>query len=392
MAHIVLIATADWDHPLWTNKQHVACELSNQGHKVLYVESLGIRSPNNTSKDFNRILKRIIKGFLPPRNVFKNIWVWSPLVIPGSSKGISLLINKIIIRTGIKIALFSIGLKYDWFWTYNPLILKFINIKRFSKTIYHAVDAIQEQPNMPKKFIQTEEINLCKNVDQVFVTSPAIEKKLQPYARKIKYQPNCCDYDHFSKALNIKSNFIPKDILGISKPIIGFFGALTNYKLDFKLISDLASIHPDWNFVFIGPLSEGEKRTNTSLLVNKDNIHLMGFRKYNQLPYYCARFDIGWLPLNLNLYTQSMFPMKFFEYLASGLPVVSTCIDSLSSFHQEALLCDQTVDSFSQAIKLTLAGQCPNLRDRLELARKYTYKSRTLEMINDINKISPYFN
>ena len=64
MAHIVLISTADWDHPLWTNKQHVACSLADLGHSVLYVESLGIRPANTSSKDLLRIMKRIIKGLL----------------------------------------------------------------------------------------------------------------------------------------------------------------------------------------------------------------------------------------------------------------------------------------------------------------------------------------
>ena len=83
-----------------------------------------------------------------------------------------------------------------------------------------------------------------------------------------------------------------------------------------------------------------------------------------------------------------MFPMKFFEYLAAGLPVVSTAIDSLTSFNKEALLCDASVESHSNALKVSLSGQTAELENRLELARNNTYESRTLRMIREISKIN----
>ena len=388
MAHIVLISTADWDHPLWTNKQHVACCLSDLGHSVLYVESLGMRPANTSSKDLLRIFKRIIKGFRTPKKVYKNIWVWSPIVIPGASNRIILDVNRKIISIGLRINLLIIGLRYDWLWTYNPLIRRFLNIQIFSKTIYHAVDAIQEQPNMPKLLIEKEERKLCQLVDYVFATSPQIESSLSPYSKRIRYDPNCCDYNHFSKAIEISNENIPNDLLEISSPRIGFIGAISSYKLDFNLISDVALRNPNWNFVFIGPTSEGEAFTDLSLMKKRKNIYFLGYKSYSQLPYYCAGIDIAWLPLQINSYTQSMFPMKFFEYLAAGLPVVSTAINSLTSFSAEALLCNSSVEAHSFALKTSLSGETASLKNRLELAKNHTYHSRTIRMIEEITKIN----
>ena len=75
-----------------------------------------------------------------------------------------------------------------------------------------------------------------------------------------------------------------------------------------------------------------QPKGRSNLIKELGNVHLLGYRSYSELPAYCAGFDVAWLPLQMNAYTHSMFPMKFFEYLASGLPVVSTSIDSLSSF------------------------------------------------------------
>ena len=80
--YILMLSTADWDNPFWTNKQHVALELSLQGHKVLYVDSLGLRPPSINKSDFTRIFRRLLKGLRFPRRINENLWVWSPIVIP----------------------------------------------------------------------------------------------------------------------------------------------------------------------------------------------------------------------------------------------------------------------------------------------------------------------
>ncbi|HHT1096702.1 TPA: glycosyltransferase, partial [Enterobacter hormaechei] len=66
---IVVLSTADWDNPFWTNKQHVALELANRGHRVLYIESLGLRRPSVNKKDLSRIFRRVLKAIKAPRKV-----------------------------------------------------------------------------------------------------------------------------------------------------------------------------------------------------------------------------------------------------------------------------------------------------------------------------------
>src|SRR3990167_9929766 len=78
----ILFATADWDAPYWTNKQHTACYLANLGLRVLYVESMGLRPPSINRKDIHRIWQRLKKGFKSPHAAQHNIWVFSPLIIP----------------------------------------------------------------------------------------------------------------------------------------------------------------------------------------------------------------------------------------------------------------------------------------------------------------------
>ena len=381
MADVVLLATADWDHPLWTNKQHVAVALAAEGHRVLYVESLGLRPAQATARDLSRILKRLRRGLRGPRRVRPGIWVWSPLVWPGGSTGLTLMLNRLSLSFGLRIALLSLRFRRPWLWTYNPLTATLLSLRPFPRRIYHAVDAVQEQPCMPSFRIEQAERHLCGLMDQVFVTSPQLERQLTPWSRRIRFDPNVADQAHFSQAITLPPEALPEDLAAIPGPRIGFIGAVSSYKLDFALVAAVARAHPHWQFVFVGPTGEGEPQTDTTLLRRERNIHLLGARPYDQLPAYCSGFSCGWLPLRLTPYTQAMFPMKFFEYLAAGLPVVATAIDALGQFADASLLCPPDPEAFAAALELALAGRGPERTIRLALAAQHTYTARTRRML-----------
>ena len=384
MADIVLLSTADWDHPLWTNKQHVACALAAEGERVLYVESLGLRSVQVKSQDFRRILRRLFLGLRFLRSVRPGIWVLSPLVLPGGSHGLALRLNRLMVRFSVSLACWLLRFRSPWLWTYNPLTLLYLPLKGFALSIYHAVDAVQEQPCMPKSLIESQESRLCRSVDQVFTTSPYLAEQLARHTDRICYEPNVADRDHFSVALALRQDpaFVaPDGLAGIPEPRIGFVGAISSYKLDFGLVRAVALRHPEWQFVFIGPQSEGEPSTDLSKLCGLTNVHWLGPKPYSQLPRFLAAFQCAWLPLQCNAYTRAMFPMKFFEYLFAGLPVVSTRIHALRSFEAICSLSSPDPLEFSQQLQRVLRGEGSGLEKRLSEIEGYTYAGRTRRML-----------
>ena len=384
MADIVLLSTADWDHPLWTNKQHVACALAAEGERVLYVESLGLRSVQVKSQDFRRILRRLLLGLRFLRSVRPGIWVLSPLVLPGGSHGLALRLNRLMVRFSVSLACWLLRFRSPWLWTYNPLTLLYLPLNGFALSIYHAVDAVQEQPCMPTSLIESQESRLCRSVDQVFTTSPYLAEQLARHTNRICYEPNVADRDHFSVALALRQDpaFVaPEGLAEIPQPRIGFVGAISSYKLDFGLIRAVALRHPEWQFVFIGPQSEGEPSTDLSELCGLTNVHWLGPKPYSQLPRFLAAFQCAWLPLQCNAYTRAMFPMKFFEYLFAGLPVVSTRIHALRSFEAICSLCSPDPLEFSQQLQRVLRGEGAGLEKRLSGIEGYTYAGRTRRML-----------
>lgn len=391
MADFVVLATADWDHPLWTNKQHTAQALVAEGHRVLYVESLGLRPPRVGAADRTRILRRLRRMVQPPRRRQQRLWVWSPPVLPGGNQGLALAFNRLALQLGLTIVRRLLGFQQPLLWTYNPLTLLYLDLKQFSGSIYHCVDRIQDQPGMPFDVIELNEALLSQAVDVVFVTSPELEMLHRHRNTRTFLFGNVADHDHFSTArLGGAGTPLPCPAALATRcgPRLLFMGAIDAYKLDLDMLTALASRHPEWEFVLIGPVGECDPSTDVSALQACSNVQLVGSVAYSDLPSWLAHADVALLPLQVNGYTRHMFPMKFFEYLSSGLPVVATAIPSLQSHRDVALLCSPDVASFEQAIGLALRGEGPDLQQRLQRASTQTYQARTEKMLTLLKKIS----
>ena len=333
----IIFSTADWDNPFWTNKQHMAKTFEKHGHKVIYVDSLGIRKPKVDKRDFFRILKRFKSLFKPYTKVSENIWVVSPFVIPFHKIFIIKKFNDIFLSMVIKFLIFFLNFKEYIIWTYSPVSDSVIDKFTPINTIYHCVDDLSALPNVDKENLKKRERNLISKSDYIFTTSKNLFEEIIPYNKNTFYQNNVCDYDHFSKAKN--PNFeLPEDLKEIKGPIIIFVGAISSYKVNFELLSNLASKHPQWNFFMIGQIGEGQPETNISLLEKNKNIHMIGPKYYKDIPMYLHFSDVAIIPANINDYTKSMFPMKFFEYLSSGIQVVSTNLDSLKDYQNIAFI------------------------------------------------------
>jgi glycosyltransferase involved in cell wall biosynthesis len=244
---------------------------------------------------------------------------------------------------------------------------------------------MKTQPGMPSKAIANGEIKLATQADLIFTTAPNLQAFYKGFNPNTFFYPNVADFDHFSSALAAETH-VPDDINALARPIIGFVGAISSYKLDFGLIATLAQCHPKWSFVFIGEVGEGDPFTDASLLEALPNLQILGGRPYASLPGYLKAVDVAILPCLINDYTRSMFPMKFFEYLASGRPVVSTKIPALSAYGQVAALCSDPTE-FAEAIRAALTGKVPALELRLAAAREHTYDIRTARMWERVGEV-----
>jgi glycosyltransferase involved in cell wall biosynthesis len=295
------------------------------------------------------------------------------------------MVNRLLFRGGLGLWLRLFRFKREWLWTYSPLTTEFIDHSSYELCVYHCVDEIKAQPGMPVELLERAEEKLARSADVIFTTSPLLTESRRRWNSNTHYLSNVADYAHFNRALSAETT-LPQDLLEIPSPRLGFIGAISRYKMNFELLREIAERRPDWSIVLVGEVGEGDPWTDSEVLRGLPNLHLLGPRPYNALPAYLKGMDVALLPNSINEYTDSMFPMKFFEYLASGRPVVSVALKALKDFGDVAFLSDSN-SRFITNIERALAGEGAPLARRLEISREYTYEARTSRMLSIIGSL-----
>ena len=378
---ILLLSTADWDNPFWTNKQHVARELARRGHTVIYVESLGLRRPTAGRRDLARLWRRFLRGLRHARRVEDRIWVCAPLVLPLHGWPAVAALNRALLRGSLAAAQRRAQVRPRLLWTYSPLTLQALDVEGFDFILYHAVDDIAAQPGMPAEVIAAAEQALAQRADMVFTTSPALQQRHAVSNLHTRFLPNVADYAHFAGAQTLAPT---ADLHALARPRIGFVGAVSAYKLDIPLLIAVARLRPGYSFVLIGQVGEGDPATDVAALTSEPNLHLLGPRPYAELPACLAGFDVALLPCPITPYTRAMFPMKFFEYLAAGLPVVSTRLPALEAYATLFHVADDA-PAFAAAIDAALAGEGASREARQATAKAQTWEIRTAAMLEAVD-------
>jgi glycosyltransferase involved in cell wall biosynthesis len=161
------------------------------------------------------------------------------------------------------------------------------------------------------------------------------------------------------------------DFLG-DKPIIGYFGAISDW-FDVDLIAYCARIRPKYNFVLIGSTFGAD----TNKIEYLENVFLLGERAYQSLPGYLAYFDVCLIPFKLIPLTMATNPVKFYEYLSSGKPVVSVRLPELIEYADCCYLADNAEEFVAQIDEAYQSKDDLELKNmRLELARNNSWDSR----------------
>ena len=372
---IVCIGTAEWRSTLWTNQQHLMSRLA-RANRVVYTESLGLRRPTMAGRDIGRIVRRLGDGLRGPRRL-DGVWVVSPLVIPSHSRAAVRRLNHTLLRGALGVAARKARLERPMLWAYNPHAHELIDALRPSLVIYHCVDDIAAQEGVDESSFAAAERALIARADLVLVSARPLEKRMHDLgAGRVAYLPNVADVDHFADAEGLPE---PDAMRRLPRPRLLFAGAVAAKKLDVPLLANLALRHPDWSLVLLGPAGEGDPRGDLAALRSRPNVTFAGPTSFKNLPAWIGAADVCLIPYAHNRYTASVFPMKVYEYLAAGRPVVSTRLPALRGV-EGVTFADGLVD-FERAVHTALSNDSQHQRrERRELARSHSWEARVEEI------------
>lgn len=368
--HIICISSIDWD-PIWTRKQQIMSRLP-KSNTILYIEPpITLLSP---LKD-RTTLNKWVMWFKGMRRIKDNIYLYSsPVILPFGNK--SRLINKINqwwLSLFVKNTVLRLNLKNPIVWTYMPNSVDLVDkLPNHKLLVYDCVDEHTEYTGLINKALVTEmERQLMNHCDLVFVTAQGLYNTKKEFSREIYFLPNAADVEHFMKA-QAPSTVIPDDISAIPGPIVGFVGVIQDW-IDLDLVEEAALAHPEWSFVMIGPVAAG---IDTSCLKSLPNVIFLGRKEVKDLPNYIKAFDVCINPFKINELTDKVSPLKFYEYLASGKPIVSVNMPGVSEFSDVVEISNNSKE-FITGIENALTDETPaKLHARLKKARENSWDSR----------------
>ncbi len=368
---IVCVGFAEWTTALQTNQHHLMKRLARE-NRVLFVESLGLRRPQLAGRDLRRIALRLRTGLRGAREV-DGLHVLSPLVLPLHSSALVRALNRRLLGMFVRRATRRLGMSRPILWAYVPQAESLLDALHPELVVYHCVDDIAAQPGVDAASFRAAEKRFAARADLVLASAPALAERLRSICANVLYAPNVADTALFATAL--QEGPIDPALAALPRPRIVFTGAIVATKLDFDLLVGLARAHRDWSFALVGPIGPGDPSTDVSSLRAEPNLHLLGARSYGQLPSVLRGADAALIPYARNQLTSSIFPMKVYEYLAAGLPVVATPLPSLADVAE--LSCAESAEGMAALLEDTLARDSPERRaERSRAASAHSWERR----------------
>jgi glycosyltransferase involved in cell wall biosynthesis len=235
-------------------------------------------------------------------------------------------------------------------WYYSPMMRPIGRNIYHNVCVYDCMDELSAFKDAPPQ-LRLLERELLQDADLVFTGGVSLYQAKRDLHSDVHAFPSSIDRQHFEAA---KSSGIqePADQAGIAHPRIGFFGVIDE-RMDLELVRDLAQLRPDIQFVMLGPVVKIQERS----LPRLSNLHWLGQKNYRDLPSYLAFWDAGFMPFAINDSTRYISPTKTPEFLAAGIPVVSSAITDVVRPYGENNLVEiaNSAQEFSESIDRLIA-------------------------------------
>jgi glycosyltransferase involved in cell wall biosynthesis len=373
----ILCFSHDWTgDPL--SKTHLM-RLLARDNRILWVNSIGYRTPSVGSKaDLGRAWKKLVQAWQPMREVEPNLFVLNPLAIPAYGSSWARAINRVWLRGQVRKAMRRLHFRRPINWVFNPSAAVIAGSLGEEIVIYHCVDEYTAFSGVQSQAIADLEEDLLRKSDLVIVSAELLRESKQQVNPRTVLVRHGVEFGHIRKSLDPATK-VPEEVAHLPRPIIGFFGLIADW-VDTDIMAQVAKKYPHGSLVVLGKAT-----TDVSELKKIPNVHMLGRKPYSELPNYSKAFDVALNPFRINKLTLNANPLKVREYLAAGLPVVSTNIPEVAVLGQCRIADSPT--AFLEEVEEALKDPGPKI-ERSDSIRAESWEARLEEIGDHLKSLS----
>jgi glycosyltransferase involved in cell wall biosynthesis len=381
---IVCVSSLDWG-AMWTSKQQIMHRLART-NRVLYVEEpVTMLAPLKVLSRWSRWSAAVPRL----RRINAGLWTLTPppLLPFGNMRPEVNKANQAVLARYIGWAMNRLYFDEDYiFWTYLPTSVALLShlrapsgskragsTRRPSLAVYHCVDEHSAFPGfVSPEIVKAYDDELTRQADLVITTSENLRLSRQALNLNTHTVLNAADVHIFNRALD-PDLAVPADLAAIPAPRLGVVG-MHDSRLDLDAIEAIATADPSWQVVLIGPLKAGQ--VDEPRLRRLPNVHLLGEKARPDLPGYLKGVAVALIPYKSNELTRNIFPLKLFEYLAAGVPVVAGGLPELADYAGTIGVAGGPVD-YPGLVREAISTDSPEKREaRVALAARNTWDDR----------------
>jgi glycosyltransferase involved in cell wall biosynthesis len=355
---IVCLSFVTWDDH-WGTPQQIMSRMAKNGNRVLFVDQpispLSFLTRMRANDVVGKQFKRWREG---QRAAAPNVIAASPPpILPLRYNRIVNRINAWIMRRWLKKQVKLAGFNDVIFWNFQPCFPKIGDALDPIYSVYHCVDDFSAIPVWwaGTDDVINREAECCRESDVVICTGRKLVASRSAFNPNAHFVPEGADIDLFATAAE-ESTQVPDDIAALPGKVIGYIGVI-DFRLDVALIEHMAKRRPDWSIALVGPVKEGS--VDLAGLRGLPNVVFFGNRPIDALPSYIKAMDVCLIPYVLNDYTHHIFPLKLYEYMAAGKPIVATDMEEMRPYAGPEMTIAQGNDGFLAAVEDALRNDSP---------------------------------
>ncbi len=350
-------------------------------YRVLFINNLGMRIPS-VIRDKHAVKKmarklRSMAHFL--RKVNSGMYVFSPLSLPILGSSVGKRLNTFSVLSQVKLAMILLGIREPIFYIGCLPAFDIVKKLRAKYLVYERTDLFEEMPGTNKDYIASLNRELTESADLILFVNEALWKEGTSRNKNSLLIGHGVDFSLFVDAT--KSEYVPEDMVKIPKPIVGFYGDISDKTSNFDLLESIAEKLPDMSLVLVGPIS-----ADVSRLRRYKNIYFLGQKPYDQVPFYGKEFDVAIMPWNKNRWIKFCNPIKIKEYLALGKPIVSTYYPEIKPYSDIVHVAKDNGEFISYIHKAVTEQDPKKVEERRKRIQNETWDSKVEQIKAFIEK------